>query len=101
MEEQQRYTSEGEIIYLPYGKEEGSDPNLMKQNSLDSTDGEWSQNLSKLKNSKHLNHLLLTDHTHEVSRYHNTDRSPSESGRSNQSNRFPIQQPDRNNKSRG
>jgi len=100
IEEQQRFISEGEIIYLPSGKEDLSEPNLMKQVSLDSIDGEWSQNLAKVKNSKYLNHALMADHAQEVARYQNTDRSPSES-RATNSNRFPIQQPDRNVKSRG
>jgi hypothetical protein len=93
-DEQQHFLSEGEIVYLPYGKELSSVP---KQNSMDSNDGDFHDYFVKLKNSKHEAQFLLTNHTKEVSHYQSPDKKhPSHYHPSNL--RFQPQIPDRNTK---
>ena len=58
-EEEQRFLNDGEVIYLPY------EPEISKQASTDSNDS-CSEALVKLKNSKYMAQLLLTDHSNEV-----------------------------------
>lgn len=93
-EEQQHFLSEGEIVYLPYGKELAS---VEKQSSLDSNDGDFHEYFTKLRNSKYEAQFLLTNHTKEVSRYQQMEKKP-EPHYSPTNLHFQPQIPDRNSK---